>query len=483
MSLKTGVVLYSDGGCGPTNPGFMGWGVHGYRWRELADPTAKGTVVEGHLMTETGYTADGTTGSIEPLEYHQLIGCTALMGTNNRAELLGAHHALLKAATLGVQCVQLYTDSDYTVKGINTWRAAWERASWTKPDGSPVANSDLWIALYKTVDDVRGAGIDLTVTWVKGHADGLGNVQADLLASVGVQRALVGTDDIEWMERPVPKFWKHSNERHPMLNFSRIYFNTLHQNQVEGEYFQANPYKDDLVIGKRLPSSGYSIVRLNTPDPIIEMVRTRHCDIASGYNLVAMMKLDRVFSHEVFHYLDRSPAGTLQKDRRNFNLNFADRRPVSLEINPTGLSLRAIEAFGCLDDVLKAFDTKDHVDTSSTYTFIDVSDTFYTYSTKKIKGVQTEIGVLNSNISSADSDMLVTVSYQGHDLSIPISLGLDLPPRNALKRLEDHLPKVWIAVTTSAPGVIRYAGIVKCNESVGIWSNYFSDTLFIPRTL
>ena len=58
--------------------------------------------------------------------------------TNNRMELLAAIQGL---KTLTKPCaVTLYSDSQYVVKGIQSWISGWKRKNWRKADGKPVFN-------------------------------------------------------------------------------------------------------------------------------------------------------------------------------------------------------------------------------------------------------------------------------------------------------------------------------------------------------
>ena len=62
--------------------------------------------------------------------------------TNNRMELTAAIEAL---ASLTRRCrIELYTDSQYLRKGITQWLQGWKARGWTRKNGDPVLNADLW---------------------------------------------------------------------------------------------------------------------------------------------------------------------------------------------------------------------------------------------------------------------------------------------------------------------------------------------------
>ena len=102
--------------------------------------------------------------------------------TNNRMELMAAIQAL---ELLNRPCtVELHTDSQYVMKGIQEWIRGWKARGWKTADKSPVKNDDLW----KRLDAAR-ARHDVDWRWVKGHAGHPLNERADALANEGLRQA------------------------------------------------------------------------------------------------------------------------------------------------------------------------------------------------------------------------------------------------------------------------------------------------------
>jgi ribonuclease HI len=95
--------------------------------------------------------------------------------TNNRMELKAAIEGL---KLLKEPCeVQVTTDSEYVLKGITQWIAAWKRNNWKSASKQPVKNQDLWQELDEQVNRHR-----VKWTWTKGHADHPDNNRCDELA-------------------------------------------------------------------------------------------------------------------------------------------------------------------------------------------------------------------------------------------------------------------------------------------------------------
>ena len=138
-------ILYTDGGCAPTNPGPAGWGAV--------------------LQSENG-------------EQRMLNGFLG-EGTNQIAELCAAINGL-RAVPKG-EAVRLFSDSQYVIKGISEWRKGWERNGWKNASGKTISNLSLWQELFAEVDARR-----VQAQWVKGHADDPLNNLADVLASKAI---------------------------------------------------------------------------------------------------------------------------------------------------------------------------------------------------------------------------------------------------------------------------------------------------------
>lgn len=102
--------------------------------------------------------------------------------TNNRMELLGVITAL---QALNRPCqVELYTDSQYVVNGIEKgWAKKWQANGWMRNKKEPALNSDLWQTLLDLLNVHQ-----VTFRWVKGHATNPYNNRCDQLAVAESQR-------------------------------------------------------------------------------------------------------------------------------------------------------------------------------------------------------------------------------------------------------------------------------------------------------
>lgn len=95
--------------------------------------------------------------------------------TNNRMELLSAISALkaLKESATQFQ-INVYSDSQYVVKGITEWYKGWELKNYYQ-----VKNPELW----KELVALKNKFPSINFIWVKGHDKNAGNLEVDKLCN------------------------------------------------------------------------------------------------------------------------------------------------------------------------------------------------------------------------------------------------------------------------------------------------------------
>ena len=98
--------------------------------------------------------------------------------TNNRMELMGAIKALEYVSTLGDEKIELFTDSEYVMKGITEWIAGWQKRGWRTAAKKPVLNQDLWQKLILASDSK-----DIDWKYVAGHSGHALNERCDEIAT------------------------------------------------------------------------------------------------------------------------------------------------------------------------------------------------------------------------------------------------------------------------------------------------------------
>lgn len=97
------------------------------------------------------------------------------MTTNNQMELTAA---IMGLNALKQPCrVELFTDSEYVVKAINSWLA-----KWVVTDFKGKKNADLWRRYL-----AAAAPHEIKASWVKGHAGHPQNEECDAMARAAAE--------------------------------------------------------------------------------------------------------------------------------------------------------------------------------------------------------------------------------------------------------------------------------------------------------
>jgi ribonuclease HI len=99
--------------------------------------------------------------------------------TNNRMEMLAVIHGL--EALKRPMRVRICTDSQYVMKGVTEWLAAWKRRGWKTADRQPVKNVDLWQRLESALSPHH-----VEWEWVRGHNGHPENERVDVLARAAI---------------------------------------------------------------------------------------------------------------------------------------------------------------------------------------------------------------------------------------------------------------------------------------------------------
>ncbi len=112
------------------------------------------------------------------LQYGDAIKKTSgaeAMTTNNQMELTAA---IMGLSALKQPCrVELFTDSEYVVKAINSWLA-----KWVVTDFKGKKNADLWRRYL-----AAAAPHEIRASWVKGHAGHPQNEECDAMARAAAE--------------------------------------------------------------------------------------------------------------------------------------------------------------------------------------------------------------------------------------------------------------------------------------------------------
>lgn len=99
--------------------------------------------------------------------------------TNNRMELMGTIKSIQFAEDeFSDSEIEVYTDSEYVMKGITLWIRNWQKKGWKTAAKKAVLNQDLWQELLSVTE-----GKEIEWKYVAGHAGVLLNERCDEIAT------------------------------------------------------------------------------------------------------------------------------------------------------------------------------------------------------------------------------------------------------------------------------------------------------------
>lgn len=102
--------------------------------------------------------------------------------TNNRMEIISLIETLKLVKTGNPLDVQVYTDSQYLIDGVEKLEL-WSKGGWRKKDGTTVANIDLWESLIPLIEQWKP-----TMNWVRGHDTNATNRMVDAMAKAQARK-------------------------------------------------------------------------------------------------------------------------------------------------------------------------------------------------------------------------------------------------------------------------------------------------------
>jgi ribonuclease HI len=490
VGVKQGFICFTDGGC---RQGYGGWGIHGYlfvREKPKQQPT-----LPDFVATTTGYVnkleyknwmaehpKEKIYGDeVYPTTYFDGFGTFQSLVTNNVAEIMSATKALKLALKYNVDSIQLFSDSTYVRDGFENFAVEARANNWMKYDGSDkIPNAVYWKELLELKDAFFSRGVEITITWVKGHADNWGNRKADFLATIGVMHSKIRDYREEIDECDAKERWKIEVNKHPFLNLRRLWFNTLPTHNTPGEYYTTELSDAEETPGKKISDGVCSVVRLGNPEPLIEDIRNHHVKLADGLDLLIKFRLDKLFESEAYHLLSRyGTMAVIQPNPKRLDTEVLDKQPLTREETPVGLAMRTVDELTQLINKLNQFISKHEMLIET-----DLTPIIYETTVKvNKKGEFTTEFKLKPEFNVGFAALPIKANFKsGSDTkstSVTLTMGIDLLDRNSLKRLEEKDPKVSLITWLEAPNVFRYATVIKAGNDIGIWAAPYSNLVIV----
>jgi ribonuclease HI len=505
-----GMVCYADAGARPTNPGHCGYGIHGYMY--VAAHPKKG-LGNGQTATNKGYcqkdeyqevpaAVRGEMSRAQYLEHMASLGkpCPVSIvqyfeevtahgiATNNVGELVAVTRTMELALSFKTANLHVLTDSEYVRKGAQGWVDRWVSTGWKKPDGGEIQNVAEWKKFLNVRQQLSAAGTKFTIDRVPGHAGFLGNEEADALATIGIYLNM--NDGIKrlFTTHDPDGYWKHDSSRHPFINNRSCYFNTLGGTIIPGHYYLGNHGQDDEDLGTRDREGHFGVVILDKPEDAIEKVRETQARHSGGADSLYVLYLDNLYNPTIHRRMTKyGDAAVITPSGYRLSLKYLDETPITRELKPARLAMRAVDQLSRLQTLLGMFEQKDPA-----LVVTDITSSIYDVSQKSVKPKKGEVTVEPLTTMKIKTDLAVGMTMlkvdvlhpfskdENDKIEVTLSTNVDIIDRNALKRLEDLNPQVSVIAWQESPKVFRYATVIKTNDARGIWAGVHSNLRIVP---
>lgn len=532
-----GYVFYPDGGCRGQYE-YSGAGIHGYRWNlnlaakgightthsatirgyapkaesfDFANKEAKAAaaalsrdeflqwLTQDSNKNNQGPESIAANGIVNlsnmdhrvPVEqYYDCFVPLDFGGTNNTAELNAAIHCLERIIAEPnmdkAAIIVMRQDSRYVVDGFTIYLNNWLAKNFIRKDGTPTPNKDLWLRLHGIATAIQDRGVRIVFEWVQAHSTCPGNNSADDLATAGVFTSkspkAVAALDTSFRISEVTDYWASRGEvRHPMLCFRYGYLGIEMAEQDRREYYLSTQGKVADMNGKRTSDDGFSVVRC-APQKHIEEIVTKQVSLPREIDYRFQIDLDNVYGG-AGRYLELYGTDFLHRalDHKRHLQTFG-KVMLTTELHPPYLVDRVFDNMDILADFLDAYAKPDEPTLLTT----DITNYLFIYSEEAVK-VRKGEEARTKTICTLKPE--INVGYFKHavkgcwkesngeikECDLTLRLGVDLPDRNALRRLEDRHPRVYLLTNTLGPGSFMYAVVIEAGGDVGIWSGINSS--------
>lgn len=504
-----GIVLYTDGGSRPNN-GFGGSGIHGYTWD--SDIAYRGVGLTTHVLTPTGYHHKaeapavfsqelkakpdlaelGVAEFMDKFHKHRVTPVSFVdtahpleFGTsNNVAEMMAMVCALRNALEYHktqrkLDCIYVRYDSKYVGESVMDNMETWAANDWTLSSGEPTKNINEVIQLMTVVREIEALGIYLGRKYVPGHGDCPGNDTADRFATAAVFMSKANNLTPYNVASSTEQYWKSaSDQRHPLLTHRFLYFDNHAASRERGVYYVGNQGREIDLLGKRESDGAYGVVRLkDTLVGELEAVVDKQHSLPIAVEAVVMMDLDVVYGDH-YRYLNTLGGLYLRQinDYRN-DLVTQNKILITREYSPAMLANRVYDNVFKLESILASYQNA-----PETLQITDITETFFNVEEVSKKGSETPARkyTIKEDVIVGVSFIDVVAKFFGEDQQpieevTRLSMGIDMPVRNAIRKLADLNPKISLVSWRIGVDFHNYAVVIDCDDAIAIYAGMASN--------
>lgn len=461
-------VVYSDGSAGPSNPGFIGSGVHGYIYsKEDFVDSLKDSPNGGYTITTKGYEKVDLAKNLQkvnPSFYINGIYTYNLISTNNVAEVRAVTVTIkhILSSELNITKVIFKTDSMYVLHIFRELMIGNDENIHLKP------NSDLWLIAKKLLEELNNKNIKLEFIKVLGHSDVLGNIITDSLANVARYNSEKENYGECFNIIPNNKYWKPNIKKNPFLNIKYLFY-THTDRELNPYRYVIMDYASDNEVGVNDNSALFGLLYTKGQFQEIEEVLDIDKKISNGVYSLSELNLKTLYSTE--HKLYKEIFGDMiyvpNKKNNGINILFNNLTNVTFQGLAKLAFNRTVELEQCYKNYME-YCTEDNYSKSE---FIDITDLIYKTNEKGKR-----VCILDQK------DKYINYNYKNEDTNkvekIIISLGSEIIDRNTLKNIEKDVHNVYLEVIKKDK-ILQTNTLIITDDVIAVYTNFFTRNRII----
>lgn len=504
------IIVYTDGSAGPTMPGNLGSGYHGYIYDADEEVKRSGDVPKDGYPSIYGYV--GKDNEVEFKEYEKEkirvvpIGYIDGMfspgnnykGYANDAEvdaIVYFFSNLVKNFNSDIEIfkntseITLLADSlvallvmKRVLQHYNTWYdkcIGKDGFKQNKLEECIKENyKNLTDNVFRYVSSVANILINtfgkelpkLNLVKVKGHNGNIGNEVADSWAVCARKYHTMVDTSVLITDR----YWKPTIDKHPLLRYKELFFML---NSKDVGYLTIMNYSSAFTVGQRTADVIYGVVSI-AEDPVIDLIRELNNIYNARYTndpiLLYAMDLNEIYKPENVVNIRNFKDKIFTMDNKG-NIRLNDEINVIYPIKPSGLAKQVYDTTMSFSVILEDFKLylKDNKKPDHTLDWIDITDKVF-----KVKGKKLECILPNGNKDITLKD----VNVLKHKFDLKLYHNIDIIDRNHLKALDKYKDtKVYVVFKPNGNRCIKYYTVITVDSKniYGIWQNMFSSRIYL----
>lgn len=261
-------------------------------------------------------------------------------------------------------------------------------------------------------------------------------------------------------------YWKKVSLK-PDILYPRflIYPTCPDKKRLPGIYYAINLPEET---GKKVPGFSLCLFELNVDVPLVDdIIKTRegHCNIPTRFSVLHIYNIFKpVISRDLINF--KSKAIKIHNRKRlPVVLTYLDGNMLSEDIYPPGLVNNTQGQILYLHKILNDFKT-----TKSYFKYIDITLIFFIDNNGKT--------IINPDVPQGGKQFKHKLKIENKKITFNINLGIDLPPRNTLKRLESKNPAVFLVYTLLGTSLNFYY-LINTDDGVVISYDVNGNTILI----